>query len=71
MGTAHTAVTSMISEVPTQAARMPAFAARREAKLVKKSQPKRAEPSRTRSMNKIARMARQPSITLRPKMTKI
>ncbi len=38
----------MISDVPTQAPRMPARSARRDGKLVKKSQPKRCEPSSTR-----------------------
>src|SRR5512137_3161920 len=58
-GSATTAVTSMIIDVPTQADRMPARSALRDGNCVRKSQPNLEAPSRTRSRNSSASRPRQ------------
>src|SRR5512145_2874232 len=69
-GSATMVVTNMIMVVPTQADRMPARSALREGNCVRKSQPKREAPSRTRSTNSSASSPRQLSRISSPTTTK-
>ena len=69
-GTAVKAVTSITREDPTQAARMPACAARRDGKEVRKSTVNRSAPSITRRANSTTSAVRQENRATSPITTK-
>src|SRR5262245_65179919 len=68
-GIATAAVGSMISEVPTQAERMPARSALRDGNWLRKSQLRRGAPSCTRSRNSTTSTSRAENMMSRPTMT--
>src|SRR5688572_13733574 len=59
----------MMSDVPTQAERIPALSGLRDGKEVRKSRLSRGAPSLTRSMNRIASTSSAENMTSRPTIT--
>ena|SRR5882724_2402630 len=71
MGTAVSAVTSMIKQVPTQADRMPACAGKRDGKEVKKCGERREAPAVARSRINAARTIIPTVVDNRPMIANI